>query len=284
VPKLNSSQLISLIYHDLFDYPLTKSELIKWQTGNNLKLNKSYPHPKLKNNYYYLNNSKLVIYRQSRQKYSDTKFLLARMAANQIANIPTIKFIGITGSLAMNNANKNSDIDIIIITQKNTLWITRLLTYLYARLKKLNLRKPNNKSQKDKLCLNIWLDESDLVIKKQNIYTAHELAQIVPLLNRGETYQKLLYQNKWLLDYWPNAVKISTLPPPFHTPVIAIPPMREKQSVLTLLNLLAFRLQLLYMKDKITNEKINLTQAFFHPRDYSKLIINKLKSKNVFIS
>ena len=62
----------------------------------------------------------------------------------------------------------------------------------------------------------MWLDESDMVWqrKDRNIYTAHEIAQIVPLINKDKTYEKFLSHNRWILDFWPNAVKIRKLQVP----------------------------------------------------------------------
>ncbi len=38
---LGKKELISIIYHDIFDYPLTIFELIKWSAGNKVKLSKT---------------------------------------------------------------------------------------------------------------------------------------------------------------------------------------------------------------------------------------------------
>ena len=99
------------------------------------------------------------------------KLIIARKATNLIAKIPTVKFVGITGALAMNNAGRNSDIDLMIITKNGCLWTTRLISYLLTWLFGFKTRRPKNRLEKDKLCLNMWLDESSLVWdKKTEIY------------------------------------------------------------------------------------------------------------------
>ena len=70
---------------------------------------------------------------------------------------------------ALNNAKKNSDIDLLIITSKNTLWTTRIISFALLKFAGFKLRRAGDKNEKDKLCLNMWLDESDLVLKKRNI-------------------------------------------------------------------------------------------------------------------
>ena len=93
------------------------------------------------------------------------------------------------------NNLKNSDIDLLIITRKNMLWTTRALVYGVLKVMGYQLRKPEQKSEKDKLCLNMWLDETSLVWdrKDRNIYTGHEIAQIVPLINKKNIYEKFLF-------------------------------------------------------------------------------------------
>lgn len=190
----------SVDYHNIFDYKLTEEEAIRWQYKKDLPLRGKSSLPSVKGK------SQL-----QREKYSKSKLLIAKKAASLISIIPTVKFVGITGSLAMNNAGKDSDIDLIIITKSGYLWTTRFLCYVLIWLFNYKTRKPKDKFEKDKLCLNMWIDQEDLVWNKKdrNIYTAHEIAQIVPLINKDGTYQKFIYLNKWILNYWPNAVKVT---------------------------------------------------------------------------
>ena len=181
--------MFSVKYHNLFDYKLIKSDFPKWQYKDEL----------------IINNLKLTIdkKRYQRKIISEKKLLIARKASKILSLILTVKMIGITGSLAMQNSTEDSDIDLMIVTKKGTLWLSRLLSYFVLCTMHYVLRRPNDRNQRDALCLNMWLDESDLIWKKsdRNIYTAHEIAQIVPLVNKDKTYEKFLYQNKWILDF-----------------------------------------------------------------------------------
>ena len=191
-----SNNFSSVKYHDIFDYKLTKEELVKWQYKNLKEITSGHK-----------NKSRL-----QNETYSKTKLVVAKKVAKLLSKIPSVKFVGITGALAMNNAGKNSDIDLMIITSKNRLWLTRFCVYCLLHTTYYILRKPRVKNERDALCLNLWLDEQDLVWPKKdrNIYTAHEIAQVVPLVNRNKTYERFLCQNKWILDFWPNSTKISS--------------------------------------------------------------------------
>ena len=98
--------LTSELYHDFFDYPLTKEEKIKWFTPikNNSKI--------------ILKNRKALLEkRKLRKKISEKKRLIAQRAAEILKFIPTIKLVAVTGSLAMQNSSEDSDIDLMVITQ-----------------------------------------------------------------------------------------------------------------------------------------------------------------------
>lgn len=278
--NISKSEKISILYHDIFNYPLTFAELIKWKAGKNILNIKNAVNVTTKKGYYYIEGREGLIYKRLlRKRISVKKMQIAQRSANLLRLVPNIKMVGVTGSLAMENCSEDSDIDILIITKQNNLWFTRLLVYLLLRIAGYLLRKPQVKNEKDALCLNMWLDESDLVwsSKDRNIYSAHELAQIIPLVNKNKTYEKFIYKNKWILDYWPNSVRISS------NKQVASSMYGHKTLLHTIYYILqsivekfCYWLQKTYMKNKITREVVTPTRALFHPQDWGKIIINRL--------
>ena len=131
------------------------------------------------------------------------------------------------------------------------------------------LRVPNKKEEKNKLCLNIWLNENNLSWNKKvrNIYTAHEIAQIIPIINKENTYEKLIWQNKWILKFWPKAIAIANSNLDEKNPI----------SDISFWETIAFKIQYLYMKKKITREVVTPARAVFHPNDWSKIVVENLK-------
>lgn len=258
--KLQQQQLqTSVDYHDKYDYPLSDDERNKWQANFKLSDLKKVKH---KNKFYFVEGrEKIIQIRKKREKYSKTKLIIAQKAAFVLSQNKYILFIGITGSLAMNNAKLGDDIDLMFITKKNRLWIARFLVYLSLIKHGFKVRRPKDNNEKNKLCLNLWLDERSLSFEhKKNEFVAHEVAQVVPIFNKNNIYDKWLFSNKWVLDYWPNVIKIqkSSLK------------NSEKFSklnlniILNLLNVIFFVLQYFYMFPKITNEKVSLKRAEFH--------------------
>ena len=266
---LGKKELISIIYHDIFDYPLTVFELIKWNAGNKVKLSKTQEVKVVgKRGYLFIKDKEgIILKRFMRRRISTRKMAMAKRAAKILSFIPTIKMVAVTGALAMENANEEADIDLMIITSKGTLWTTRLFTLLLLGVLRIPRRKYGDRNQKDKLCLNIWLDENNLAWRKRNIFTAHEIAQIKPLVNKKEAYEKFISKNKWIADYWPNAVKIQS-----YSRQTDIRP-----SLLTIFEPLTRKFQLWYMRDKVTREVVTPTRALFHPVDWGDVVASKLK-------
>ena len=268
--KLSQEEIESVIYHDLFEFPMTLSDLIKWKAGS------KFPKPKrrvevcLKDGFYFLEGRKGFVYkRKIKERVSAKKLKIAQKAANILSIIFTVEMVGVTGSLAMQSSDLESDIDIIVITKNNFLWTTRLFAYLILKIFGFSIRKPGDVQQMDRLCLNMWVDRGNMVFdkKERNVYTAHELAQIKPLVNRDRCYQELMFKNSWISDYWPNAVKIKHLS------------LRKKNSNSNLFSFfekVAYDFQRAYMKRKMSREKVSKHRAFFHPVDWYKIVKSKI--------
>lgn len=272
--KLSLAILKTLSYADFFDFPLKTKEIWRWQIAskgsslpaiekNLIRLVKE-GRVKQKGEYYFLpGREKIVFLRRQRETFSRQKLALAQEAAGKLKRFPFVQMIGVTGALAMDNAKKDDDIDLLIITSKGRLWLARLLILLFCPLLRVKRRKPQDKKVKNKFCFNLFLDEAGLEIKEKNLFTAHEICQVKPLYNQDQAYEKFISINSWVSEYLPKAIPNSKLkiynskallrPWPFDFPA-------------SFLNKIAFKIQYWYMKPKITCEKISLSQAFFHPR------------------
>jgi hypothetical protein len=196
----------------------------------------------------------------------------ARVIANILSKIPTIQYIGISGSLSMNNSVENDDIDLFFITRRNTLWMSRLLVNFFLSLTHQK-RKRNEKDAKNKICPNMFMDEEELTLdkKRQNLYTAHEIVQLKTVFDRNEFSNLLLSKNRWIQNFLPN-IKI---------PTFKNKRLNKSNSALKLVNLLFFSIQNLYIKKHKTRETVEAKLAMFHPLNREKVIkdLYKLKSK-----
>lgn len=277
--KPKQAILKTLAYADIFNYPLTAKEIHRWLISSTpIKLtNLNFKNISKTANYFHLPNRQSTLkLRRHRSQSSLQKLKIAQRIANYLKFIPTIKLIAITGTLSMNNSDKYDDIDLLIITKTNHLWTTRLLAIFLLELIGQR-RRPDLKIgpiNSNKICLNLFLDESSLALSKsqRNLYTAHEVIQIKPIFDRRNTYQDFLNANSWVKRFLPNALTITLTGP-------------DPVSVKNPLESLAYKLQLKIMKKKRTREKISPHFAFFHPRPTSKIVLNqyhqRLKNLNL---
>lgn len=279
--KLTPGEETSIFYHSLFDYPLNFSDLLRWTPHKSLwdsaGQEASIVH---RSGFYFLEGKDGIVYkRMLRERISVKKMEIARRSAKLLSFVPSVKMVAVTGSLAMQNASDESDIDLMIVTKKGTLWMTRIFVYLLIGLFGIAKRSPNSKFQKDALCLNMWLDESDLNWRtNKNIYTAHEIAQIVPLVNKDQTYEKFMSSNKWILKFWPNAVRISSKQNVESSMRKQGPLLHTTYYILHFFEKIAFYFQYQHMSSKITREVITPTRALFHPQDWSEFVLSHFSS------
>jgi hypothetical protein len=168
----------------------------------------------------------------------------------------------------MENSDYDDDIDLMIITQSGRLWTTRAL--VNGILDLLNLRrKPSSENLSNKLCLNLWLDESSLKIKSpsRSLYLAHEIVQAKLIWQRDNINDQFLYQNRWINKYLPNS---------------RLPIETKRNTALTKPNLIEkifYKIQTNIMDSKKTSEKTAASYAFFHPRNTNQIVLKKYKTR-----
>lgn len=255
-----------------------------------------------------IQNSKFKI---SKEKLSNWRF---RAYVKLISFFSQINLIGLSGSVAMMNAKEFDDIDLFIITAKNRLFTGRFISLLFAQLfgirrlrqsgsyhtvfsdnltskerqvtvskKELSLlTKHQTRSTdhfKDKVCLNLFFDSSNLKIpkSKQTLFVGHEVLQMKPLVSKDFTYEKFLSANRWVYSFFPNAKGSSK---------IKIRKLRQSNDcailkrVFDLVEAVLKRIQLSIIYSHKTTEIITNTQLWFHPDDYGKRFkVNKSAKK-----
>jgi len=201
------SALRVLTYFDLFDYPLTREEIglfmDKKVTPDELttaidQLEESgliIPH----DNYYCLKNAEsLVNRREEGNQLASDLIPIAFRISSFLYNFPFVRGIGISGSLSKNYADEKSDIDYFIITKSNRLWITRTLMHLFKKLTFIAGREHY-------YCMNYYIDEEALSIQEKNVFTAVEVATLIPVCGNG-SMESFFEANGWVESYYPNYV------------------------------------------------------------------------------
>lgn len=215
--------------------------------------------------------SQLVRGRAKRAKFSNSKLKEAESLFQFLKLLPWVRGVAVTGSVSMNNAKKNDDLDFMIVTSVNRLWLVRPLVVFYAWIK--GRRRSWHQEENNSWCFNLWLDANhlSLPLKNRNYYTAYEVYQAKWIITKGGLKNEFLSKNSWASIFYPNLTntEVRANKPADNTlRTIA----RHKWAIFDFLNNLAFKVQLRYMESHRTTEKVGEGYAFFHPRNtYSQI-------------
>ena len=279
--RVQTGILSTLLYADLFDYPLREHELWKYFIGKKItytsfrsaleQLVKEKQVFIAKDFYTLPNRSQLITQRLKRHKSGIKKIAYAQKVAKLLTSIPSVWGVGISGALAMHNAPYDDDIDLFIITAPRTLWLTRLLSIMLLDILHMR-RKPGQRAVKNKLCLNMFMEGSGLQLpkKEQDLYSAHEVVQLKPLINKYKTYERFLYANRWTKEYLPHAIKTPPKPLPMSIP---------DRGMLDFFELVCERFQRWYMRSRHTTEVIRKDMVRFHPEDARYWVLKKFNDQ-----
>jgi hypothetical protein len=188
-------------YADVFDYPLTAGEIHRY-CGVKASFTTIYAEIQTfgflgqEAGYYTLpGRESLVPVRTLREQKSLRLWPQAARYGQAISNLPFVRMVAVTGSLAVNNVESQADIDYFIVTEPGHLWTCRALALALGRLA---ARQGLN------LCPNYIITTRALSFADRTLYAAHEIAQMVPLSGL-EVYDEIRRLNAWVGDFLPNA-------------------------------------------------------------------------------
>lgn len=175
--------LKSLSYFDIFNHPLEKEELVNLCSENGTDDGVKQALDKLvgektcftEDNYYSLNQdiTSLIELRKRNQLEAKKYFKKLPFYVKLIRSFPFVRGVAISGSLSKNIMFDDGDIDYFIITSPGRLWISRTLMIFFKKVFLLNSRKY--------FCVNYFVDENNLKIVDENIFTAIEIIYLLPV-------------------------------------------------------------------------------------------------------
>ncbi len=232
---LEKSILATIAYYDILDYPLTGFEIFLYlvKEKENKELSSEYPelsslfsllntseylkkHISQELGFYFLNvetrhrlvstDTNIVRQRLERKKIADQKWKKIKPIFKILQIVPFVKFMMVSGSLAMGNPKKESDIDLIIVAKKGRIWTARTLVTLLTSL--LGVRRHGNITQ-DKICLNHYITDQSLKIPFESLYNAQSYCHLISVYDNPKFYQNFQKANQWIIKYlyqYPKAI------------------------------------------------------------------------------
>ncbi len=207
--RLQYAILNTLSYFQVFEYPLTKEEILKYlpvkcnivtleaSLGVLASINVIY---RIDNYYCLKNDLKLVYRRKQGNKIGRQKLKKANLVARFLGLFPFVEAVCISGSLSKDFALKDSDLDYFIITAPNRMWMARNFMHLFRKLTfAVNAQKM--------FCMNYFISIQELMINPQNEFTAIELASLKPAFVHTGWNELITINSPWVSHYLPNAGK-----------------------------------------------------------------------------
>ena len=206
LPLLEKAILQTVAYADVFDYPLTDREVHRYLIG--LQSPQSVVQRALNDGgvtYHRLGHSRgywtlagresIVETRLRREAVSARLWRKAMRYGLAIASLPFVRLVAITGTLAMNNVDHGADVDYLIVTTPRRVWLARSLCLVFVRLGRL---------EGVTICPNYVISTDALEQFDRSLFTAHEIAQMIPIYG-SDVYRQLLDANTWAQHFLPNA-------------------------------------------------------------------------------
>jgi hypothetical protein len=262
VSPVDEQIIRTLLYFDIFRYPLKAGEIIHFlglRSPDESVIRARINHLVTEkiifqfDDLFSLKNSIELVRRRKKGNQTAQKYLpLAQKQARLISKFPFVRGVLASGSLSKDYMDENSDLDFFIITASKRLWIARTLLVSYKRLFLFNAHKY--------FCVNYFVDEDHLEIEEKNLFTATELATLIPLYG-SQQYIHLQQANTWLSDFFPNYNKRS---------VSQVPSLRlseMKQGLEKILSLFGDRLER-YFQNKTLNRWKKLYQKNYSANDF----------------
>lgn len=198
--------LQTLLYYDIWQYPLSARELYAFLPGVRLSFEQFSAY--LASNgpgeavgehdgYFFIKaRTRAVVERRfKRQHHASRMWMMARLSTHLIKRFPFVRGVFVSGELSKNATSPSSDVDFFILTAPGRLWITRALLILFKKIFLLNRKKF--------FCLNFFVTTDHLLLSERNVYLATEVAHLKPLFGSA-LFGDYLAANGWVSEYFPN--------------------------------------------------------------------------------
>lgn len=201
---LDESIIRSLCYADIFGFPMTLDELVRYAIETNTTAAAVSERltsgaalgriVKCDGELFYLDGrAENCQRRRDRAIESGKQLEISLRRLIPLQGMPFIRSAAITGALAALNSPPGDDVDLLIITAPGRTWTT----YFFLRLWRRFGHNPD-------ICFNMFLSEGDLTLDSENLFYAREVLGAMPVLDTGSAFARLVEVNSWISRFYPS--------------------------------------------------------------------------------
>jgi hypothetical protein len=217
-PDLQKNILSTVTYYDGMDYPMTSFEIWKYLTAisNNNDMTETTSLVDVVNElesdnlkkfiekfrgFYFLRDRKdLVGKRLAKNKIANQKIRITLNVVKWLRFVPYVRMVAITGSLAMKNTEKSSDLDLLVVLKHGRIFTGRMLVTGVVHF--LGKRRYGKKII-NRVCLNYFITNKSLEITLKDLFSASEYSFILPVFG-WHNFQEFQKANNWIKKYKTN--------------------------------------------------------------------------------
>lgn len=215
-PKnLKQSIYATAAFFDVFDRPLLRREFANYLLGVSafqeeieefLRKDRTLSS---RHDYYYLpGREELLAVREARDSISDLYWKQVWKYVPKLQMVPFIRAVAVCNTLALDNCTSDSDIDLFIITKKNRIFITRVLSTLLFHV--FGVRRHGEKVS-GRFCLSFYVSEDGMNLSemrlKDDAYLYYWMRSLEFVYRAdGIIYQRFYKKNTWFTDLVPHGM------------------------------------------------------------------------------
>ena len=199
---LSFAVLQTVVYSDIFDYPLTAREIHRYLTGVKASLEEvvsvlGEEHGVTRTGDYFTLPGREEIVSIRLQREAQSRLLMPRAIhfGRMLGTLPYVRMVALTGSLAVMNISGNHDFDYMLVTRFGRLWTARAFAVTFGRI-----MRPFG----HRICVNLLISERALAWQQCDLYSAREICQMIPI-SGVEVYRRFCAANAWTESILPNS-------------------------------------------------------------------------------
>ena len=200
---LEASVVRRVLYFEIFRYPLSRKDITNLVKGNHSdqEVEKTIGELLMRGVLTEHNGFLSVglseedsLKRQSAEQHFESVRSKIERSCRRVARFPFVRGVALSGAVSKGLMTTDGDVDFFIITKPGRLWLCRTLMVAYKKIFLLNSRKY--------FCVNYFIDTDHLALPDQNVFTATELAYLLPTYGMEEM-DRFRQTNGWYQSEYP---------------------------------------------------------------------------------